>query len=336
MNIELYKKMCKGDCTAEETAQVLQWLQEDPSRVDAALLEELQQDGEEKMPAEVREQMLAFFESKGIAAPVIEEKVISMPQRSTFRRNWWVAAAAVAVLMVAGWWWSTEYRKTPVSMAWVQVRNTESAIRQLTLPDSTKVWLRQQATLWYRDDFTGHSQREVRLSGEGYFKVSHDTLHPFVVQAGELQTVVLGTEFNIEAYPEEQSIKVSLQKGKVRVSAQRPGDSAGVRQVLQPGQVACYSRGNGALSVKSSALNNPAAWTSEGLVLNDVPLPDALRRIALKYNQPLHFDSVRAAQHQHVTAYFQEMDFGQVLTQLGFIAQFHTTKKGNSYLITWP
>lgn len=335
MNVELYKKMLKGECTSEEADQVLKWLQENPSAVEAAMLEEMRKQEPQAMPPVVRQQIMQWFAEKGVAASA-EAPVITMVAGRPVKRKWysWAgAAAAILVLVAIGWLVYPSLKPKAPSMAWVEFHNAGTAMRLLTLPDSTKVWLNAQATLHYREDFNRHEQREVQLSGEGYFKVAHRETHPFVVQTGQLRTQVLGTEFNVEAYADEPFIKVILQKGRVQVSSPVGKDS--IREVLLPGQMALYTKSSSRLQVKSNPVINADAWTMDGVVLSDMPLVDALRRIARKFNVTIDFDAAKASRHQHITASYQRMDIEQVLNQLGFTCGFSARKKDQGYRIVW-
>jgi ferric-dicitrate binding protein FerR (iron transport regulator) len=338
MNLELYQKMLRGECSPAETRQVMQWLKEAPGALEAAMLQEMNDMQEEgRMPAATRQQMLSFFASRGIAAPG-ETSVVTMVPVTTAKRKWypWAAAAAILFLIVAGWLTYPSLNSRASSQAWLQIQNTGTTLQLVTLPDSSKVWLHALATLRYREDFNGHAERKVQLTGEGYFKVAREASHSFVVQTGELNTRVLGTEFNIEAYTDEQFVKVTLQKGKVQVDNVEGKDSIKAQAILLPGQMAAYSKSTTRLLVTNSPMKNQDAWTGEGLLLNDVSLPDALQRVARKYNRELEFDALKAGQHQHITAYYQQMDIEQVLTQLGFTCRFSAekTRKGG-YRIIW-
>lgn len=317
--------MLRGECSPEETSQVMQWLQNDPAALESAMMQEISEQEQGKMPLAVRQQMLDWFAAKGVAAP--NETPVIIP----IKRKWyrWASAAAVLLLAVAGWLVSPSLKSKEPSLAWLQVQNTGTAMKLVTLPDSSKVWLKALATLRYREDFNRHAQREVQLTGEGYFKVAQQESHPFIVQTSGLDTKVLGTEFNVEAYADEQFIKVTLQKGKVQVT------SVQSQKMLQPGQMALYARSGEQIQVRNSPVNNPDAWMGEGLVLNDVPLPDALRRIARKYGQTVEFDSLKAMKHQHITASYEQMDIEQVLTQLGFSCRFSARKTTKGYHIVW-
>lgn len=110
-----------------------------------------------------------------------------------------------------------------------------SLVVNLTLSDGTKVWLNSESALRYPTVFTG-SSRQVEITGEAYFEVAHDAAKPFYVTKGEMQIKVLGTHFNVNAYDDEEAVKVTLLKGSVAVNRQssmvklKPGEQAVVKQ----------------------------------------------------------------------------------------------------------
>ncbi|RYG06176.1 MAG: FecR family protein, partial [Chitinophagaceae bacterium] len=84
---------------------------------------------------------------------------------------------------------------------------------RLTLADGTKVWLNAASSITYPTRFNAE-RREVSISGEVYFEVAHDKTKPFIVRANQQEVEVLGTHFNISAYPEQENIYTTLAEGK--------------------------------------------------------------------------------------------------------------------------
>ena len=105
----------------------------------------------------------------------------------------------------------------------------------MELPDKSKVWLNAGSSLRYPSRFTG-DERTVYLSGEGYFEVQSDRLHPFYVSVNEKMKVKAhGTKFNVKAYANDANITTTLTSGKVEVSTQsRPP------QTLKPNEQLTY------------------------------------------------------------------------------------------------
>lgn len=88
---------------------------------------------------------------------------------------------------------------------------------QLTLSDGTRVWLNSESSLKYPKYFTGNT-RDVELTGEGFFEVAPDERSPFRVNCADFKVDVLGTSFNISAYPGEGQALITLATGKLQIS----------------------------------------------------------------------------------------------------------------------
>jgi ferric-dicitrate binding protein FerR (iron transport regulator) len=333
MNFGLYKKMLRGECTPEEADLVMQWLQNDPAAFEKAMLEEVSSQEQYPMPKAIRQQMLAWFEAKSIpashVAPVVDIRPVAIR-----KKNWYKWAAAAVLLITITAWWLYPSKKKEHGLAWREIRNGSKSVKLVILPDSTTIWLNNFAVLRYHEDFYAQQKREVKLTGEAYFKVAHNKKRPFIVITENLTTRVLGTEFNVEAYPDEEFIKVTLDKGRVQVkSLDTTNGQLQQQQVLNPGQMATYDKTSAALTVRNSPSKNTDAWTREGLVLNDVPLQDALNRIGRRYNRVIQFDSVRVHKYRHITAYYRSLSIEQVLTQLGFTCNFNISKTADGFRI---
>ncbi|MGE7777297.1 FecR family protein [Chitinophaga sp. NPDC101104] len=126
-----------------------------------------------------------------------------------------VAAALVATVTTAAWLlYPRSGNSGPAAMTGQQTARKET--RQLSLPDGTQVWLNTASTLRYAEDF-GRKARTVYLSGEAYFDVAHNGELPFIIHTGNISTTVLGTAFNIRAYPGQADVIVAVSSGKVKV-----------------------------------------------------------------------------------------------------------------------
>jgi ferric-dicitrate binding protein FerR (iron transport regulator) len=161
--------------------------------------------------------------------PALEVQLRQEPENArakppALRRRPWAKRAAVwaavAALGAGLWFFSRGFRHQsrpghPASYS--QVKVPFGAPEKKSLPDGSLVWLNAGSRIRYPDDF-GRENREVYLEGEAYFNVSHDRNHPFVVHAGNIVIRVLGTEFNVNAYGDENKVEATLIKGKVEIS----------------------------------------------------------------------------------------------------------------------
>ncbi|HWK04677.1 MAG TPA: FecR domain-containing protein [Puia sp.] len=132
---------------------------------------------------------------------------------------------------------------------------------QVLLPDGTKVWLNAASSIRYPTAFTG-TERKVEIRGEAYFEVAANAHLPFIVQMNERMEIrVLGTHFNVSAYPDETEMHTTLLEGSVRVSAY------GHSSLLLPGQQAGVNTADGkatGIQVSNANTEQAVAW-KEGL-----------------------------------------------------------------------
>ena len=149
----------------------------------------------------------------------------------------------------------------------------------LVLPDSSRVWLNAESTLQYPESFDGKKQREVYLKGEGYFEVTKDAEHPFMVKTEALKTQVLGTSFNVRAYSGNDT-QVTLLKGSVKVSDRHNNELQ-----LKPGE-----HTDGQLH-KTSVENSTGyrAWTDGQFYFDNVELIEIMRELGRWYNVDIIF-----------------------------------------------
>jgi ferric-dicitrate binding protein FerR (iron transport regulator) len=146
----------------------------------------------------------------------------------------WIAAVAI-VLLISGiglgiFMFHNSLKKTT---GWQQVTTTNGMRSSLRLADGSEVWLNAGSTLRYPEDFN-KQKREVYLTGEAYFIIKHDASRPFIVHTADMNIRVLGTEFNVQAYPDEEYSETSLIKGAVEVIVKQDGHNQPI--YLKPDQ----------------------------------------------------------------------------------------------------
>jgi transmembrane sensor len=163
----------------------------------------------------------------------------------------------------------------PASAIYYNTLHTERGNQyKLILPDGTQVWLNAASSITYPTAFTG-AERKVTVTGEAYFAVVHNPQQPFIVQAGGQEIKDIGTEFNINAYPDEPGIATTLVEGQVQVQT----------LVLKPGEQAIVSKGSGLLRLVSHAdIEQATAWKNGEIVLHSADLGALLRSVARWYD----------------------------------------------------
>ena len=171
------------------------------------------------------------------------------------------------------------------SVAYNSLRVPRGGVYQLTLADGTAVWLNSDSRLEYPEAFSGDT-REVRLRGEAYFDVARDTARPFVVATELGDVTVLGTEFNVKYYPEEERLATTLVEGSVSFANEVVDATR-----LRPGCQLVFERGGRDVSVERVNVRYYVAWKDDVLNFQNERLADIMRTLSRWYDVQIVFES---------------------------------------------
>lgn len=145
---------------------------------------------------------------------------------------------------------------------------------QVILPDGTKAWLNSLSSIHFPVAFTGR-ERNVETTGEVYFEVAKDKLKPFRVSTAGQTVTVLGTHFNIMAYPDETEIITTLLEGAVRIA------KGGQNKILKPGEQALVNQN---IKVASADTEDAIAWKNGLTAFTDADLKTIMRKVSRWYD----------------------------------------------------
>jgi ferric-dicitrate binding protein FerR (iron transport regulator) len=188
-----------------------------------------------------------------------------------------VAAILLLPLIIAGGYLlyrSAEINGSPAAIT--SIYAPQGSRVSFTLPDGTSGMLNSGSTLSYSLPFT--TKRDVSLTGEAWFEVKHDEKHPFDVMAGNVNLTVLGTSFNVSAYPEENYIEVVLESGQVMLKS--PAFEGDI--IMRPSE--CFLLENGKMSRNITDPSKYSSWTEGKLVFRSDSMSEVARRIERWYN----------------------------------------------------
>ncbi|WDF78959.1 FecR family protein [Mucilaginibacter sp. KACC 22773] len=153
---------------------------------------------------------------------------------------------------------------------------------QVVLPDGSKVWLNSASSFNFPASFENQKERIVQLSGEAYFEVAKDKLHPFIVKTDKESVQVLGTHFNINSYPDEPAVKTTLAEGRIKVT-----DLAGETKQLVPGKESVLR--NGSLTIADANVEEALAWKNGYFRFNDEKIQSVMRQLARWYDVDIKY-----------------------------------------------
>lgn len=260
-------RFLSSQCTDIELDEINRWISESPDN--AKLLFELERIHTLSCDAYDRTNTADAFAklSRRIA---IEEGVSNARRRNRMRLWGSIAAAAVIVLLVTIAIPFTRTQAIPM----IKVTAAASPV-ETTLPDGSHVWLNKYTTIEYPEQFA--ENRNVKLHGEAYFEVKHDTSHPFTVDGNYIDVTVLGTKFTFRSNSGNAFSFVSLVEGSVKVN-ETEGEGC---VVLNPGQKATYDPTCKLLTVNDTETPLDAVWHD-----NNIPFHNAtIRQIASALEQ---------------------------------------------------
>ena len=157
-------------------------------------------------------------------------------------------------------------------------------ISQFTLPDGSVVALNSNSKLIFPKEFIGDT-REVTIVGEGFFEVKPDASKPFIINAGNAQVKVVGTSFNVSAYPGSESVEVVVATGKVQVTGITTGSEPFAGKVLLvPGEKGTLFSKTNLLEKTENKNLNYLSWKTHDFIFNDLPLGEVIECLEKTYN----------------------------------------------------
>ncbi|MGV8137118.1 MAG: FecR family protein [Mangrovibacterium sp.] len=270
---EMLRLYLQNRYSLETEEKVQEWLAKNPET------EELEQASKEYWDSiSSRKDVSTFKALKRINTKIgihsEEKKTVWL---RTFSR---VAAIFILLIGIGGVWFYLQHRKNPVM---VEISAAYGETKQVTLPDQTKVWLNAGSSLKYPSEFN-QKVRSVHLTGEAFFSVTKNQSKPFVVETKSLAVRVLGTKFNLKAYPNEHQTVATLQEGKIEVQTENRQ-----KQQLTPNEQLVYNSETSTLKVVKVNPEDILDWKSGNLLFSEAPLGEILQTLERRFN--ISFDT---------------------------------------------
>ncbi|MBN9296059.1 MAG: FecR domain-containing protein [Filimonas sp.] len=263
---------------------------------------------------------------------MLEEKMKQRLQQS-IRNNknngsrffWLYTAAAVILLAVASIFLYQSL--SPKEDHVLATRKTERRLVQL--PDGTKVWLNADSKLSYTSTFNVQD-RQVTLTGEAFFDVAHDSSRPFIIHSGSLTTRVLGTAFNVHAYPGEAS-SVTVIRGRVEVKDQQQHVT-----ILTPNKQVKYVSDNNMQPgvLKEVKAEQYLSWTKGQLDFTEESYGEIAATLERQFNIAIAFKSAAAQRCTFTASFEKDASLWRVLSLLSQVNQTTFSVNADSTRIT--
>lgn len=284
---------------------------------------------------EVLETLEAVWKEK-TAEPIlvnVEDKINEVWQRGIQKKqtrnpglNSWIKYAAVFFLLVSssfGIFFFLQEEKTTLedtpalAPSYVLNENKAGQKTKIFLPDGTIAYLNSSSRIKYLSGFFG-SERRVILEGEAFFEVAKDKAKPFIVESRTVETVALGTAFNVNAFDDSKVIRVSLVEGEVKVNQM---GNKGETVILNPGRELVVVPETRSFLEMPFNLEEVIGWKEGKLVFNHASLPEVSRRLERWYGVQIQIKG-NVPENWEVTTVYDNQTLKDVLTDLQYSKKF--------------
>lgn len=264
----LFKRYQEGTATAEERTLVETWFESHY--------------GQQGKKLSRNEEISVFEDLDSRIASFLSEEEVPV-RKINFR--WLQVAAVFFTLLVSGFFMRNRFMKKAVlPETFTEISSLRGVKKEITLKDGTTVFLNSGSSVFISSRF-GEKKREVKLTGEAFFHVHHDASRPFVIHSGKLQTTVLGTSFDIRAYPEDEQMKVSVATGKVKVEGTGTSLAPALyAKALTHNQALVYNKVKDSHLVTTVNSDSVSSWRTNHLVFDNASYEEIARTLSRWYD----------------------------------------------------
>ncbi len=303
-NRELLAKYLSNEVNSVEKLEVETWLnQSDENRDELEQSRKMLMNIDAYYKAKSFDSGAAWKNIKAKLSPT-EMKIIQPGKngKEVFIRFYKYAAILIFAVLLgsAGYYFGIRNNKTTVYTELIST--PKQVINEYILPDGSVVALNSNSKLVYPKHFKGDT-REVTIYGEAFFDVKPNPEKPFIINAGKAQVKVLGTSFNVSAYPESETVEVVVKTGKVRVTSINSEAVTEIKEVfLIPGEKGTLFNKSNILKKSENSNLNYLAWKTHDFTFKEVPLGEVFQclentyHVEIQVNEPELNDLILNAQ----------------------------------------
>jgi transmembrane sensor len=317
----LITKYLEGGLTLDEQHDLSKWLQSEERN--AQTLKKIEdywhnhKDNIHKEELEVRSRLHQMMETE-VQSPLRKQ------QHFSWKRIYRVAAVIAVVL-------STVFGVYKYSLTTIESNHVAEIemIEKVTLPgqkittklpDGTIVSLNAGSRLVFPKEFQG-GLREVELVGEAFFQVEKNPQKPFIVTSGNLTTTVLGTSFNIQAYPEDFEIQVTVATGRVQVKSDFENNMSEEFDIvyLSPNQQVTFNRADNLMTKSTTDIEKFIGWKDGIIRLEEIPLEEAVLILERWYGVEINLENEALGSCKIANGIYKDESLINVLKSFQFI-----------------
>lgn len=210
------------------------------------------------------------------------------------------------------------------SVKYIEVSNPKGSRSEFFLPDGSRVWLNAMSNIKYPEEFNT-DKRFIELSGEAFFDIKHNNKQPFVVKAANIEVRVLGTKFNISAYPDTKKTETILQEGEVAVAINKNDVLK-----LKPNQQISIQQSNGKYEIKEVDAKRLTSWKFGRIVFDNCSISEIVQKLQRLYDVDIEIKGNKQTKFSF-TLRHERID--EVFELLSLTSTLEYSKKGKKYIV---
>jgi transmembrane sensor len=317
---ELLAKKLSGNATADELRDLDNWRKEQVDNEDFA------RNAEELWQMSDKYSDHPFVTDKKAAWQAIESKLDTqgkVVQMRPWRRVLQIAAMSVFVIG-AYWLWNNSANNTAAEF--MAFHTYENENKEIELPDGSKIWLNENSSVRYAADF---QKRNVTLKGEAFFEVARMEDSPFKISSGGATTRVLGTSFNIRAYPKEAQVELTVKTGKVAFSDKNKEET----KILIAGEAANYVKAAKKIVESPVLETNALAWQTKKLAFISTPFSQVEKDLERYYGVEIEVKNSALSNCRFEGGIFNKAELSEILELLQITMEWEVSQEGAKYII---
>lgn len=312
--LKVLRRYLKNKAGTHQNKLIDQWYQNGVDDAQAIGLWE-KAGKKEAVKADIRQAVWAFIQQppqrKGLLAQL------------HIQARWVAAASLLAAVGLISYWFLVPGRQER-AVQFVSVTAPLGAIKEILLPDSSRVWLKSGSSLRYASTYGTEYRKLELVEGEAFFSVQQDPQRPFLVTTGKLQTKVLGTAFNIQAYPDRPTIQVWVEHGRVAVT-----DSMQVLRELGKGERLAWNRYSGKVELDSLVWEPALAWQQGVLLLQSASFAELKHQLKEFYGVELAARNNNIRHLQFTAKFFIRTPVRDIVATLAAVHGLQFKQEGN-------
>ncbi|MGQ1786113.1 MULTISPECIES: FecR family protein [unclassified Saccharicrinis] len=315
---EIIQKYFEGRASNSEQKQLLDWMKNEDNQITF-------KNEKVSWKKELPKSMMGKETEKGLIrfqSHIMKDEFNHLMRLKKLRSLYKYAAVVMLLIIVGGG--SFVVKDMLAGPLYTRVVADNGQVSRIVLPDNSEVWLNSGSVLTYNNKFA-QSNRDLKLEGQAYFDISNNAGMPLNVRSQDVDVQVLGTKFEVEAYPSSNVTSVILEEGSVEMSFV---NKSAKKLLLKPGHQVVYERDKAKVVRKTVKVDKYTSWRKGILNIYDCPLSEAALKLERRFNYK--FKVTDELKDYKITISIEDEEFDDVINILRHITAVNINHRNDT------